>query len=458
MGSSKINKVLRLVSSSPTVTFATINRRLKDRGVWPIITVSWKAFRQNKQLAPGQFVELIRAERPDQQFLLKQAQRIGPVFKAIVNRKYCTCMVGLPLCRRFLEQHSDDLTPQSLNLKPLFPKGFLRTMQGEDHKKYRLLLLKSIDPQLITRDATLLEKIVEDELAIFKSQQQGDRNPPELYIETLKKIANRMLIYSFFGAQSGSESFEKLETMFNQLGPYGLVWAPKDKQKRIFNGIRDYLLNQLDEYRDNEEPALQRSIIGRMYRAGGLDETSLGNLIYMVEMGRYDMRLLFRWLSKYAAENPALLERIAAGKTADHEGHVSLQEAFVLETLRLNQSERLIRNVNRDINFEGYFIPKESLVRLCLWESHKSSESFDKPFTFNSSRFIHQHPGKDQFSPFGLGSHSCPFSRISTNMSSIFIKILARDYNVEAIADGPPIRAVYHWQPAEQFSVRLTAR
>ncbi len=147
--------------------------------------------------------------------------------------------------------------------------------------------------------------------------------------------------------------------MYKQLGPHGLEWFPEEKQKQAFNAIRDYLLNQLDEQRDNEESGLQGSIIGRMSRAGGVDETSLGNLIYIVEMGRYDMRLLFRWLSKYAAENPAFLERIAEGKTLDQEGRVSLQEAFVLETLRLNQSERLMRVVNRDISFEGYFIPKQ---------------------------------------------------------------------------------------------------
>jgi|GEM_PF-809764 len=458
MGSSKINNVLRLGWSAPAVITGKIIRRLKDRGLRPIITVSWKAMRQKKRLPPGEFVELDRAERSDQQFLLKQSQRIGPVFKAISGRKFCTCMVGLPLCRRFLEQHANDVTPRTLDLESLFAKGFLRKMQGEDHKKYRRLIFKSIDSQLITRDTALLEKIVADELALFKTQQKGDHSPPERYIKTLKNIANRLLIYSFFGAQSGSDYFEKLETMYNLLGPNGLVWVPGDQHKRTFNAIRDYLLNQLDEYRDNEGSGLQRSILGRMYRAGGLDETSLGNLIYMVEMGRYDMRLLFRWLSKYAAENPALLERIAAAKTLDHEGHVSLQEAFVLETLRLNQSERLMRIVNRDINFEGCFIPKESLVRLCLWESHKSAESFPEPFTFNPNRFINKHPGKDQFSPFGLGSHSCPFAHISVNMSSIFIKMLAMDYKVEAIADGPPIRATYHWQPAGQFSVRLTER
>lgn len=457
MRSSKINDVFRLGWSAPAVIVGKIIRRFKSR-LRPIVRESWNALRQNKRLAPGEFVQLDPAERSDQQFLLKQSWRIGPVFKAIWASKLCTCMVGLPLCRRFLEEHTDDLMPQSLELESFFAKGFLRRMQGEDHKKYRRLILKSIDSQLIARDSALLEKIVTDELAVFIADQESDNSPPERYIKTLRKIANRLLIYSFFGAQSGTDFFEKLDAMYNLLGPNGLELPSEDRHRQTFNAIRDYLLSQLDQHLDNEELGLQRSIIGRMHHAGGLDETSLGNLIYMVEMGRYDMQLLFRWLSKYAAENPALLEGIAAGKTVGLEGGVSLQEAFVLETLRLNQSERLMRVVNRDISFEGFFIPKGSIVRLCLWESHKSSESFSEPFTFNPGRFIHQHPGKDQYSPFGLGSHSCPFAHISIRMSSTFIKMLAMDYNVEAVSNGPPIRGAHHWQPAEKFSIHLTAR
>ncbi len=142
MGTYKMNNVLRLARSAPTAVVRKTIRRLKDHRLRPIITVSWKAMRQKKRLAPGEFVALNRAERSDQQFLLKQSQRVGPLFKAIWGRKYCTCMVGLPLCRRFLEQHSNDLTSQSLELESFFAKGFLRRMQGEDHKKYRRLILK----------------------------------------------------------------------------------------------------------------------------------------------------------------------------------------------------------------------------------------------------------------------------------------------------------------------------
>ena len=41
-------------------------------------------------------------------------------------------------------------------------------------------------------------------------------------------------------------------------------------------------------------------------------------------------------------------------------------EAFVLEVLRSDQAERLMRLVTRDIVFDGYLIPKGARVRVCV--------------------------------------------------------------------------------------------
>jgi cytochrome P450 len=244
------------------------------------------------------------------------------------------------------------------------------------------------------------------------------------------------------------------DPLLYQLKP--VEWSIGEQQKESFFEIKDYLLEELNNGRDGPDEWLQQSIIGRMHKEGALDETSLGNLIYMVEIGRYDMRLLFRWLSKYWAENPDVLERIRDESPEDCRGSRTLSEAFVLETLRLSQSEVLMRVVNGDIVFEGYQIPKNFIVHLCIWESHKSTGSFDDPFSIKPERFTEGVVSKDQFSPFGLDHHGCPFGAILTRLGSIFIDVLARNYDVMSVVNSSPFRGRYHWQPANSFSVRLT--
>ena len=74
-------------------------------------------------------------------------------------------------------------------------------------------------------------------------------------------------------------------------------------------------------------------------------------------------------------------------------------EAFTLETLRMDQSERLMRNVGRDIRFEGWLIPAGSLVRVCMWEAHKDPDAFPRPFVFDPSRFLNDVSAGERFSP-----------------------------------------------------------
>jgi cytochrome P450 len=409
-------------------------------------------------LPPGRFLQHDPAERLDQKYQLKNAVKFGPVFKAVFEGKLTVCVIGIARCRRFLQEHSANITPDTIKLQTLFPSGFLRGMKGEEHKQYRRTLIQAIDPGILLRDYAVFEETIADELARYADDQQEEISPPEIYIETLNNIASSLLFYVFFGARVGSGRFEILMRLYHELGPNGVEWSIGDQQQKIFNEIRDYLLRQLEEQSGDKDPCLQQSVMGRMHNNGVLDATSLGNLIYMVEMGRYDMHSLFRWLSKYGAENPGLLELIGAQSKEKQENKVLLSEAFVRETLRLNQSERLMRVVDRHIIFDGYQIPKNFRVRLCLWESHKLPESFEQPFSFKPERFIAKAVGKDQFSPFGLQHHSCPFADISIRLSSIFIEVLAAKYSVIPVADGPPVRGQFHWQPASRFSVRLRER
>jgi cytochrome P450 len=422
------------------------------------VTESVKAAFSGQSLPPGKFLVLDLAEQSDQKFLLRHSEKVGPVFKLVFEGKLTICVIGLALCRRFLQENSANMKLQAINLEELFPLGFLRRMEGEAHEKYRTAIIRGIDSGLVTEGKFVYEEIIAGALARYAEQQGQEVDSAESYISTLNNITSSLLISIFFGVRAGSGRFEKLLGMYDKLGPHEVEWSIGEQQKESFFEIRDYLLQELDNPKDDQDEWFQQGIIWRMHKQGALDETSLGNLIYMVEIGRYDMRLLFRWLSKYGAENPDVLERIRNESPETSSGRRALSQAFVLETLRLSQSEVLMRVVDSDIVFEGYQIPKNFVVRLCIWESHKSPGSFDHPFSFKPERFTEGVVNKEQFSAFGLDHHGCPFGAISTRLSAIFIDVLARNYDAIPVANSSPFRGRYHWQPANSFSVRLTER
>ena len=431
--------------------------------MWPALAAAvgslWRGgrrpFARRGSLPPGEGIRLDEAERSNRKILLELAAAHGAIFKVESEDRLCVCVVGLALGRRLLQEHATALLPVTLNLRDLFPEGFMRQMEGDCHRHYRDMLNRGINALVIDDMAEDLAAIAKDKLASAAREMQERKVASHEYRSMLGDIATGMLVRLFFGAPAATPQYEKLRACYHQLGPHGVVWNITDKQKEAFAALRDELRSQLEK----PHQGFQSGLLGRMAAQGDVDDAMLGNLIYMVEMGRYDVRALFRWISKYAADNPKLITRIAgedAGAASDDKR--TLADAFVLEVLRMDQSERLMRNVKNDIAFDGFTIPEGALVRICMWEAHKDSDAFADPFEFNPSRFMTSEKFVNRFSPFGLDQHQCPFSTISVTLGVMFLRILSEIYSVQAIDDGAPIRGAYHWEPNPKFAVALTPR
>jgi cytochrome P450 len=206
---------------------------------------------------------------------------------------------------------------------------------------------------------------------------------PQALTKSLDDIATGLLINMYFGVVLGSDEFDQLMKYYRRLGPTGFVWFIGPEQKQSFEKIRDFLRFRLASSNNIPKRLALQSVIQRIHDEHHLDEVCLGNLIYMVEMGRFDLYSLFRWLIYYGAKQPEVLCRIAAEDINQSAGKITLSSAFVQETLRMDQSERLMRSVKNDFVFDGYLFPAKAFVRLCIWESHKDQAIFPEPFSFN---------------------------------------------------------------------------
>jgi cytochrome P450 len=361
------------------------------------------------------------------------------------------CIVGLPLCQQFIKECKNQTRVATVDLTLLFPKGFLRAMEGEDHKKYRNALIQGISPEIMEQNAVDHKSIVKRILKEYSDSFQSQPGGPDVFFQTLKSISSSLLIHVFFGIHPSSKEYDWLMSKYTQLGEKKFSWEINDQKKTVFEEVRDYFIEHLRDGKAVDGS----SILGNMQAADLIDETSLGNLIYMLEMGRHDLSGLFRWLAKYAGEYPEHMKIIAQEQETPSENEGNHCLAFIQETLRLNQIERLSRRVESDIEFKGYFIPKGSMVRMCLWESHKDSDKFPEPFSFRPERFLDNSFSLDEYAPFGLGHHRCPIAQMSMQMSRILMNELATNYTVEPFGDGPPYRRLTHWEPAREFTVKL---
>lgn len=391
--------------------------------------------------------DLDLAERRDRLAILRHAEAVGPVFTATAWGDVWVCVVGTERCRRLLATHRSSLTPYTFPIGELVPGGFMRQMAGELHASVRgrvvdALRSTSLEPWEAALTGRWLAGL--DELRLT-----AEADEPEALVHRLSAFTTDALAAYVLGAAPGTVYHASLIEGYDMLGARGNAWTIGDPQRAGFAHVTDAVRVALADG-TVESPSLLGAIHAA-HGADGLDDTMLGNLIYMVELGRFDLRAFFRWLLWFAVHHPAEAAAVRAAPEP-----AAAAKWFVYEALRLEQSERLARVVDRTFRFEGRVIPKGTMLRLCMWESHKDPKVFPNPFAFDSSR-----PRPDtaevrrHFSPFGLDHHVCPFEAVSVRLASLFLATVLTHFDVTAAGDGPPVRGGYHFEPSPRFAARF---
>lgn len=256
-----------------------------------------------------------------------------------------------------------------------------------------------------------------------------------------------------FGISEKSSQFASLREAFLQFGPGQPASNIGPQQVASFQQIRDILGEQIARFKQGNNGNEPASSLQFAVKDGTLDETFLGNIIYMHEPSHFDVFSLWRWIIFYLGGSP---EVSAQFRSLESDGRRELASAIVQETLRLNQSELLLRTTTKDIEFLGYCIPQGTSLRLCLWEGHKSADNFPDPFDFYPARFMKNQPPIDQFAPFGMDRHRCIGIDIAMVTSTIFVEQLINRFDVTIVTEKPAYRGAYHWEPDPTMQLRLT--
>jgi cytochrome P450 len=205
------------------------------------------------------------------------------------------------------------------------------------HRTTRRIFTRALQSDLVGKNAGALREIVQRELSTFASA--CETRPPynDELLRTLDRIATAMLLLLFFGVRFGDPALTTLLSGYARLGPKEFVWAVGPAQQKAFADLTAATHGLIAD--------LQRSAAGRGssvllelfgQAAAPINETIVGNLVYMVEMGRYDLYSLFHWITKYLSDNPTTVATIRTEERAVPGEKVNLAMATVLETLRLN--------------------------------------------------------------------------------------------------------------------------
>ena len=414
-----------------------------------------RAKARSASLPPGLLDPLDRSMDVDQRFVMKSAAKWGPVFKTWWHGGYTTCVVGHSRARRLLADNEDLLVPKSIDLSGLFPSGWIRTMRGTAHQHHRRLMIEALSEAPVSAHEIDLRGVVHGGLSTLV-RQRGDLPARRDLREALRAIASTAMLRILFGVAPPSAAFEEMKRGYQSFGPDAPPHTIGPAQREAFAAIRTCIDGLRREIMTGS--ATSPSVLKHLVETKSDDDTALGNLIFMFEPAHFDVFSLWHWLLYYLAKNNHVAGRIAEALAADRVAADKLVCATILETLRLNQSEVLYREAAADIVFDGQFMPKGEVVRVCLWEGHKDEGTFAEPFTFQPERFLEQDFGLDQFAPFGLDKHRCIGADLTMALTSIFVAELCRHFSCTLIADAPTMLGAYHWEPGTDSLISLSLR
>ena len=403
-------------------------------------------------LPPGRLDPFDREMRFNQRYTLEKAARLGPIFKVWWNGGHTTCVVGHARARRLLLGEGNSLQGATIDLRSLFSVGHLRAMQGDTHRKYRRQFVEALNAVPCDVHEPALRECMRAGLDAMIGRSNRATIEREELRSCLRAITMNIMLRLLLSVTPQSREYDELIQNYRQFGPEAPVWTVRHSQRAAFTEIRRLVAHLADDIRRNPQGSCP-SVLAHFVTHNELDETVLGNLIYMVEGSHFDLYSLWTWILQHLAANPNVANRFRT--ETDALRWRALAKAIVLETLRLEQSEAVNRVAISDIIFDGYRIPRNTVVRACLWEGHKSPRVFTDPFAFDPDRFIDRAWSIEEFAPFGLDKHRCIAADFVVVVSALFVEIVLSEYRLNMVSVGLPRLGAFHWEPGSDLAIDL---
>ncbi|GJS41538.1 Ent-kaurenoic acid oxidase 2-like protein [Tanacetum coccineum] len=196
------------------------------------------------------------------------------------------------------------------------------------------------------------------------------------------------------------------------------------------------------------------------------DEEVLDNIIGVLVAGYESTTLATMWAVYHLAKYPKVLQKLRdenmSLKKSKNEQFVTSDEILKMkytmkvvdETIRMaNVAPFVFRTATKDVNYQGYTIPKGWNLMIWIRYLHTNPENFNDPLCFNPDRWdVPMAPGTYQV--FGGGSRLCPGNMLARLQLAIFLYHLSTGYKWELV--NPDAELIYLSHPKPEDGVEIS--
>jgi cytochrome P450 len=414
---------------------------------------------RSRRLPPGPLSLVPVRQFVNEGFLARQIERHGAISKTTwpTLDAPLVCVHGLRRAAEILRGQSSALGPVGISFNPVIPAGFLRNMRPEDHRRYKPLFERALPDELVAARLPDFDRAVRNALQSLAAASVPNGVDPRPYLLRASLTAFAPLLV---GVEPGTAEEARLVGLYERIGEFVEIEDAQSEEGQAFSAVLDELAaivgstsaGAVNALAEGREPG--PSVVAEIARSSPdalADPNVFFNLIFLLRTASSDVGGLLHWIMKELAEHPDWQERVRSGDD-------DVARRVALETLRLHQSEFIQRRVLQPLDIDGYHVPADWYVRLCVRESHRDPEVFSDPEVFDPDRFLDRRFSRYEFSPFGRLEHRCIGETATIGLAAAFVSRLSNDFDWSVTRDGPAEFNRYHWRPSRRFRVRLRER
>jgi sterol 14-demethylase len=405
----------------------------------------------------------------------------GPIFSLRLAGRPAVVLLGPAYSRFFFAE-----TDRRLSIRGalpfftrMFDPGFYVFAETEEYLRQRQLVL----PRFRGRQMQAYIEVMEAETARL-IDRLGDRGEFDL-VGTLGPLVMHIAARAFLGADFSDRLqdgfFAEFRRFSEGIDPVLPGWLPLPhlvRGRRARNRLRVVLGRLIDERRQRpvDPPDFLQTLAQARFGDGEpVPDLVLINLILLLTWAGHETTTgHLSWALIDLLRHPHEVDRVRheQREILDGERPLTMQQVHSLHHLSraLHETERLhpvafvmARQATKEIDLDGYTIPKDAMVLISPWLTHRMAQTYPAPDAYRPDRYADNPRAMQELIGFGGGVHRCLGVHFAYLEMTVVLTRLLQRYDLHLIDPDPqpvpgtkskwpqsPSRVRYRVRPADQ--------
>ncbi|OMO63692.1 Cytochrome P450, partial [Corchorus capsularis] len=419
----------------------------------------------------GESISFIKAHKHNKtvDWIQDHVNKYGPVFKSSLMGSNAVLLIG-QAGNRFIFSGKDNgiASNQVGTAAGILGKHSIFELPGPRHKIVRGAIMSFLKPEAIQRIVSAMDSLVQQELfqvgcsLLFRLPESKEKD--ELFEDFIVAIKGLWALPLKFPGTAYHKALQARGRICRLLSK--LI---KERKKEIEarsigleDNINDLISSLLMLRNENDEPLLEEEIIDNFIAVmiASHDTTSVFLSYFMIQLTR-DTEVFEKVLQEQKEVAKAIEGKDGKFMTWSEIQMMKHTWRVGQELLRLNPPVfGNFKCAKRDINFDGYDIPKGWKVFWFAAGTHMDEKIFNDPDKFDPGRFEVSSKLLPPYTyiPFGAGPRICPGAEYAKIEALLIIHHLIMNYQWTAMIPDEPILRDPMAYPAMGLPVKLQKR